>query len=139
MAIVLPRHFDVLELGLENDRDSTFCLTKLSTERTEGGKKSQLKEKFGHVLFKQETFSITSLYDVTTRNDTEVHIKMAIVLPRHFDVLELGLENDRDSTLCLMELSTDRTEERKKSQLKEKFGHVLFQSQTRVSHYQPSV
>uniref|UniRef100_A0A8W8IC89 Uncharacterized protein n=1 Tax=Magallana gigas TaxID=29159 RepID=A0A8W8IC89_MAGGI len=70
MAIVLPRYFDVLELGLENDRDSTFCLTKLSTERTEGGKKSQLKEKFGHVLFKQESLSITSLYDVTTRNDT---------------------------------------------------------------------
>lgn len=55
MAIVLPRHFDVLELGLENDRDSTFCLTKLSTERTEGGKKSQLKMKFGHVLFQSQT------------------------------------------------------------------------------------
>lgn len=34
---------------------STFCLTKLSTERTEGGKKSQLKMKFGHVLFQSQT------------------------------------------------------------------------------------
>lgn len=64
---------------------------------------------------------------------------MAIVLPRHFDVLELGLDSDRDSTLCLMELSTDRTEGGKKSQHKEKFGHVLFQTQTSVSHYQSSV
>lgn len=54
MAIVLPRIFDVLELGLENDRDSTFCMTELRTDRTEGGKNSQLTEKFGQVSHRRQ-------------------------------------------------------------------------------------
>uniref|UniRef100_A0A8W8IAT9 Uncharacterized protein n=1 Tax=Magallana gigas TaxID=29159 RepID=A0A8W8IAT9_MAGGI len=50
MSIVLPRHFVVLELGLDSNRDSTFCLTELSTGIIDGGKKSQLTEIFGQVL-----------------------------------------------------------------------------------------
>lgn len=36
---------------------------------------------------------------------------MAIVLPRIFDVLELGRDSDRDSILFLTERSTGRTDE----------------------------
>lgn len=74
MAIVLPRYFDFFELGLDSDRDSTLCLTELSTDLIDGEKKSLLMAKLDKFSQKdnREFSSIIPLYEVATENDIRI-------------------------------------------------------------------